>query len=171
MSSASVRAKLRELLDPVVGTAGFDLEDVTVAAAGRRTVVRVIIDGDGGVSLDAVADAASAVSAFLDEHDVVPGAYVLEVSSPGVDRPLTEARHWRRSVGRLVSVSAAGTALTGRLLAADDNGVTLDVGSVLRRLPFAELGRGRVEVEFSRPAAADSAEPTDVETAAPVDAP
>ena len=80
MSSASVRAKLRELLDPVVGTAGFDLEDVTVATAGRRTVVRVIIDGDGGVSLDAVADAASAVSAFLDEHDVVPGAYVLEVS-------------------------------------------------------------------------------------------
>jgi ribosome maturation factor RimP len=77
-------------------------------------------------------------------------AYVLEVSSPGVDRPLTEQRHWRRAVGRLVTVDLDDRPLTGRITATDDAGVTLDVDGAIRTLPWASLGRGKVQVEFSR---------------------
>ena len=98
------------LLEPVVSAAGFDLEDLTVSAAGKRSIVRVLVDKDGGVTLDDVADVSRLVSEALDVADeqdptLLGTSYVLEVSSPGVDRPLTEPRHWRRNVGRLVSAT------------------------------------------------------------------
>jgi ribosome maturation factor RimP len=150
------RARLSTLLAPVVGAAGADLEDLTVTAAGRRSVVRVVVDRDGGISLDDVAELSRSVSGALDELDAAePGAlgasYVLEVSSPGVDRPLTAPRHWRRSAGRLVTaVLRDGTSLTGRVLEADGDRVVLDVDGAPRELPLAQLARGAVQVEFSR---------------------
>ena len=114
-SAAQVRERLLALLEPLVGAAGYDLEDVSVSAAGRRSVVRVFVDADGGVDLDAVATVSRVVSDALDERDsdfggagLLGGAYVLEVSSPGVDRPLTEPRHWRRAAGRLVERRGRG---------------------------------------------------------------
>ncbi|MGW1448381.1 ribosome maturation factor RimP, partial [Micromonospora sp. NPDC002411] len=106
---AGRRARLREVIEPVVNDAGYDLEDLSVSRAGRRHVVRVMVDADGGIDLDAVADVSRAVSAALDAAeetggDIVAGEYQLEVSSPGVDRPLTLPRHWRRNVSRLVKV-------------------------------------------------------------------
>ena len=90
---------------PLVTAAGLDLEDVVVRPAGRRSLVRVVVDSDGGVSLDAVASISGAISEALDEAGVMGQTpYTLEVSSPGVDRPLTEPRHWRRARGRLVQV-------------------------------------------------------------------
>lgn len=144
--------RVRATLDPVVTAAGYDLEDVAVSAAGRRSVVRVVVDRDGGVDLDAVADVTRVVSAALDATDVLGDApYTLEVSSPGVDRPLTAARHWRRAVGRLVRVSlAAGESLCARVVSADDDAVTFDVDGTPRRVPLGELGAGRVQVEFHR---------------------
>src|SRR3954451_21966512 len=104
--AAVSRQRVRDALDPLVTAAGYDLEDVSVTAAGRRSVVRVIVDRDGGVDLDAVAEVSRALSAGLDESDVMGEApYVLEVSSPGVDRALTEPRHWRRAIGRRVRVT------------------------------------------------------------------
>ena len=105
----SLRAQLRAVVEPVVGAAGYDLEDLTVSRAGRRSVVRVVVDRDGGIDLDAVADVSRLVSAALDAaedrgREIFTGEYQLEVSSPGVDRPLTQPRHWRRNVGRLVKV-------------------------------------------------------------------
>ncbi|MDQ1585928.1 MAG: ribosome maturation factor RimP, partial [Actinomycetota bacterium] len=99
----------------------------------------------------------TAVSAALDASDVMGGApYVLEVTSPGVDRPLTEPRHWRRARSRLVEARLADeTAVTGRLVEADDEGVLLDVDGSRRRIPWPELSTGRVQVEFNRPAPAD----------------
>ncbi|MFD0823868.1 ribosome maturation factor RimP, partial [Micromonospora zhanjiangensis] len=107
------RLRLRAVIEPVVTAAGCDLEDLTVSRAGRRHVVRVVIDADGGVSLDAVADVSRAVSQALDraeeaDGDLVAGEYQLEVGSRGVDRPLTLPRHWRRNVGRLVKVTVKG---------------------------------------------------------------
>src|SRR4051812_39024854 len=94
------RDRLLDVLSPVVREVGYDLEDVTVTAAGRRSLVRVIVDADGGIDLDAVAEVSRVVSDVLDEKgDGFAGPYVLEVSSPGVDRPLTEPRHWRRAEG------------------------------------------------------------------------
>ena len=89
---------------------GVDLEDVEVVKAGRRHVVRVVVDRDGGVDLDLVASVSQRVSELLDApplSDQLPGPFVLEVTSPGVDRPLTEPRHWRRARGRLVQATMA----------------------------------------------------------------
>jgi ribosome maturation factor RimP len=154
-SPASARAHLLEILDPVVAATGYDLEDVSVTAAGRRSVIRVSVDADGGIDLDAVAVVSRAVSDALDADSpggpAFAGPYVLEVSSPGVDRPLTDPRHWRRAVGRLVQVTAGETPLVGRVLGTSDGGVALDVDGARREIAWADLGRGRVQVEFNRP--------------------
>jgi ribosome maturation factor RimP len=151
--AAVSRQKVRAAVEPVVTAAGYDLEDVTVSAAGRRSVVRVIVDRDGGVDLDAVAEVSRVVSEALDDGAVTGEApYTLEVTSPGVDRPLTEPRHWRRNAGRLVQTSTSdGGSLTGRIVAADDDAVVLDVDGAHRRLGYDALGAGKVQVEFSRP--------------------
>ena len=143
---------IRELLEPVVASAGYDLEDLRVEPAGRRRLVRVIVDADGGVSLDGVAEVNQAVSAALDEADLMGAApYVLEVSSPGVDRPLTEPRHWRRAAGRLVTFPLAeGGELTGRVSSADDEKVVIEVSGQERTFGYDQVGRGRVQVEFRR---------------------
>ncbi|HEY2792760.1 MAG TPA: ribosome maturation factor RimP [Micromonosporaceae bacterium] len=149
------RARVVEVVEPVAAAAGYDLEDLAVVRMGRRFVVRVSVDRDGGVPLDAVADLARAVSTALDEAesaggDLIPGEYQLEVSSPGVSRPLTLPRHWRRNTGRLVKVRVGGHTIVGRVLSADDERVELDVEGDVRELAYADLGPGRVEIEFSR---------------------
>ena len=150
--AAVSRQRVRDALQPVVAGAGYDLEDVAITTAGRRSVVRVIVDRDGGVDLDAVADVSRAVSETLDQVAVMGETpYVLEVSSPGVDRPLTQPRHWRRAVGRLVLVPLTeGGSLTGRVLAAGDETVTFDIDGTERAVGYPELGAGRVQVEFAR---------------------
>jgi ribosome maturation factor RimP len=155
----ALRPRLLQLLGPAVQGAGLDLEDVTVSPAGRRSVVRVVVDKDGGVPLDDVAEVSRAVSEALDALDTAePGAlgasYVLEVSSPGVDRPLTAPRHWRRNTGRLVSAALReGGEVTGRLRRADDSedgGVVLEVEGAERAVPYSGVTRGVVQVEFAR---------------------
>ena len=158
-SAARAREHLLELLGPLVSAAGYDLEDVTVTAAGRRSMVRVIVDADGGIDLDAVAVVSRIVSDALDEDSagaaagrVLSGSYVLEVSSPGIDRPLTEPRHWRRAAGRLVAVDIGARPVTGRVIDVDDAGVRLDVDGRKVTAAWTELGRGKVQVEFNRSA-------------------
>jgi ribosome maturation factor RimP len=152
-----VRQHLLDVLTPVVTTAGYDLEDVSVIGAGRRSVVRVVVDRDGGIDLDAVAEVSRAVSDALDADapggSSFAGPYVLEVSSPGVDRPLSEPRHWRRAAGRLVRTTVADEPLTGRLVEVTDQGVRIDAGGEIRAVGWEQLGAGRVQVEFGRPAA------------------
>jgi ribosome maturation factor RimP len=154
---AAAKARVVAVIEPVVSEAGYDLEDVGLSRAGRRHVLRVLVDTDGGISLDDVALVSRAISNALDAAEesggeVLAGEYQLEVGSPGVDRPLTLPRHWRRNVGRLVAVNG----LTGRVTAADDTGIMLDD----RSLPYAELGPGKVQIEFKR---LDEAEFADVE--------
>jgi ribosome maturation factor RimP len=154
-------------VEPVVGRAGFDLEDLTVSRAGRRHVLRITVDTDGGVGHDELGDLSRAISAGLDAAEsggdgqrggeLIAGSYTLEVSSPGVDRPLTLPRHWRRNVGRLVRVSVGGATLTGRVTAADDAGVTFTVDGQTRTVAHGDLGSGRVQVEFNRPDGGDLA--------------
>lgn len=154
VSGAAQRERLAQVLEPAVASAGCDLEDVTVSPAGKRKVVRVVVASDAGVTLDEVAAVSRAVTEVLDARDTeLFGAtpYVLEVSSPGVDRPLTEPRHWRRAVGRLVEVPVAGAAVRGRVVAADADGVELagEAGAAARH-GWAELGPGVVQIEFAR---------------------
>ena len=159
--------RLNGWIEPVVGAAGYDLEELVVTPAGRRSVVRVVVDRDEGVTLDDIAEVSRAVSEVLDANDDGMGRtpYVLEVTSPGVDRPLTDARHWRRNVGRLVAVGVgphgAVEQVTGRITAVDDGGVTLGIEAKgkpgakkrppqPRQVPWEHLGAGRVQVEFGR---------------------
>jgi ribosome maturation factor RimP len=176
MTKASTREELLAMLAPVVSDAGLDLEELEVTPAGKRRIVRVVVDKDGGASLDDIAVASSSVSSTLDAPeatDVLGGApYVLEVTSPGVDRPLTEPRHWRRATGRLVRVPLhAGGDVQGRIRSASEDTVVLDVDGTERSYPLRDLGRGKIQVEFARPAGtpapgadcADSADSEDEE--------
>jgi len=166
--------QLSTLLAPVIGSAGMDLETVRVSAAGRRWLLRVVVDADRRPGLDEIALVSRSVSAALDGSGVMgQAAYTLEVSSPGVDRPLTEPRHWRRAVGRLVRAEMAGpppertpasraakspsgqtepasylTALHGRVVAAGPDAVTLEIDGERREFGYRDLGPGRVQVEF-----------------------
>jgi ribosome maturation factor RimP len=144
------------LTDPLAEL-GLDVEAVEVSSAGKRRVVRVAVDQDGGVTLDDVADATRRIGEVLDDDlDPVMGQqpYTLEVTSRGVDRPLTHPRHWRRNTGRLVKVKLAdGSSLTGRVTAHDedpDGGVTLQVSGRERTLAYADIARALVQVEFNR---------------------
>jgi ribosome maturation factor RimP len=161
--------RLTAVLEPVVRSAGMDLESVRISAAGRRWLLRVVVDGDNRPGLDEIALVSRSVSAELDESGVMgEAAYTLEVSSPGVDRPLTERRHWRRAVGRLVYVPLSRpapaanttpssstepdtylTAVTGRVVAAGPEAVTLEIDGEPRDFGYRDLGPGRVQVEFS----------------------
>jgi len=149
--------RVADVIDPVVAAAGMDLESVRVTAAGRRRLLRVVVDSDRGVSLDDAAAVSRELSAALDAVAVMGDfPYTLEVSSPGVDRPLTDRRHWRRAVGRLVRVTVTDPAgsVTGRIISADDDGVTLDLEGdpkTRRRFPYAVLGPGAIQVEFGHP--------------------
>jgi ribosome maturation factor RimP len=144
--------KLAGVIEPVVAAAGMDLESVRVSVAGKRRLLRVVVDSDHGVSLDDAADISRDVSAALDAANAFGETpYTLEVSSPGVDRPLTEPRHWRRARGRLVRAKAAGEgSVEGRVLAADADGVTLDLADGEQRFGYGELGAGAIQVEFGR---------------------
>jgi ribosome maturation factor RimP len=144
--------RLAELIEPVVAAAGMDLESVRMSVAGKRRLLRIVVDGDRGVSLDDAADVSREISAMLDEVNALGEVpYTLEVSSPGVDRPLTEPRHWRRAVGRLVKVKVTGEGtVEGRIRAADADGVTLDLAGGERRFGQGELGAGAIQIEFGR---------------------
>jgi ribosome maturation factor RimP len=155
VDQATQRARLREIIEPVVAAGGYDLEGLTVSRVGRRFLLRLTVDGDHGVSLDAVADISRQVSAALDAAEarggeLLPGAYQLEVSSPGVDRPLTAPRQWRRNIGRLVQVRADDRQLTGRIVAADEERVVLDVAGTAEEFRHDQIGPGRVQLEFGR---------------------
>ena len=152
---------VRDLLSAALAQTGLLLEDVTITPAGSRRVLRVVLDAldvsAPSLSLDEVADASRTVSQALDDSDVMGQApYVLEVSTPGVDRPLVEQRHFARNRGRLVRVQLVdGSSVEGRVQTADD-GLVLTVAGPkkgmtgTRALEWAEVVRGRVQVEFSR---------------------
>jgi ribosome maturation factor RimP len=156
-------ARLTALLEPVLRALDMDLEAVKIAAAGRRRVLRITVDADGGVDLDDIAEVSREVSAKLDATNAMGDApYTLEVSSPGVDRPLTQPRHWRRAIGRLVIVQVAGDEagqdagpLPARITGADQQGVTLEADGTTRTVRYDDLGPGRVQVEFGRAAEDD----------------
>jgi ribosome maturation factor RimP len=174
MSAASARSeRIASELEPLLAAADLILEDLSVTAAGNRRLIRVLVDRqlreDGPstepvqpMDLDEIAEITREISAHLDAGDVMGEApYVLEVSSPGVDRPLTLARHFRRNIGRLVKAQLQDAAtVTGRIVSADDNGFTLLVEGT-GKSPAAEqifryqdCVKAQVQVEFNRPGAA-----------------
>lgn len=156
--STTQSERLRGLLEPLVSAEQLDLEEIEVSRAGRRRVLRIIVDSEEGVELDACAELSRAISEKLDETDAMgEGEYVLEVSSPGADRPLTEHRHYVRATGRLAKLQLReGGDTVARILAVDEEGLDLEVPGVKgrkptsRRVAFDDIAKARVEIEFSR---------------------
>jgi ribosome maturation factor RimP len=160
-----------ETLEPVVAEAvaraGYDLELLHVQQTGRRQLVKVVVDRDDdgtGIGLDQVAEVSRAVSAALDALEdrrtagsPLGGSYTLEVTSPGLDRPLTKPRHWRRARLRKVAVRQGEDSYTARVGDADEHGVALLVGKDVRRVNYQDIAHAVIEVEFREPPAAEIA--------------
>ena len=153
----ALAAALRALVEPAVCAAGCDLEDLSARMAGRRRLVTVLVDRDGGIDLDTVAEVSRVVSEVLDTPEadaLLHSAYVLEVSSPGVERPLTMPRHWRRNVGRMVKVTMRdGSTIVGRIWETSQSHAVLDDGK--QSLAFADVSRAVIQVEFGRKGAGE----------------
>ena len=160
-------ARLKELLEQAVASHGLFLEDVEIRIAGALRTIHVIVDlpedQTGGVGLDAIAEVSQTLSKTLDEDPQDDGRpYSLEVSSPGLSRPLTQPRHWRRNVGRLVKLKLVdGGDITGRVLEVGADGVTVRPEEAPKKgmkpspgepvqMEFANIRSGKVEVEFAR---------------------
>lgn len=157
----AVAERVEQALAPCINERGLDLEHVEVQPAGRRRLVRVLVDRDGGVNLDEVAELSSHLSDVLDESGAMGDQpYVLEVSSPGVDRPFTSARHWRRALGRLVNIELTnGDTFVGRVKQTEDTSAVIVTEETTREVSFAAVARASVQVEFRHPPVAAD-EPT-----------
>ena len=149
---------VRGVVAPLVAAAGYDLEDVAVRRAGDRVLLRILVDTDGGVSLDQVAELSREISEGLDASAVMgERSYLLDVGSPGVDRPLSLLRHWRRNLGRLVRVTGPdGAVRTGRIIAATGSAenrapdsVELDIDGTAAVVSIDEVRRAVIQVEFN----------------------
>ena len=160
---------IRKAIEPVVQGAGADLEELQIQQAGRREIVRVVVDRDGGIDLNLVSDISREISDILDSEPLnsqFAGTFVLEVTSPGVDRPLTLPKHWHRAVDRLVEVELIdGSEFTGRIQSCTDTDViflvTQGKTQEERTVAFAELKRGKVQVEVNRVTTEDEGEVVD----------
>jgi ribosome maturation factor RimP len=148
----TVPARIEQALATPLAALGLDVEAVELTPAGKRRVLRIAVDGDDGVTLDHVADATRTISEVLDASDVMgEQPYTLEVTSRGVDRPLTLPRHWRRNADRLVKVTTTdGQSVTGRIVSSDDTAATLDVDGTAREVAYADVAKALVQIEFNR---------------------
>ena len=147
---------IASLVEPLLAVGRLELDRLEIVRAGKRSVLRLYLDGDGpegrGPSLDEIADATRAISVALDESPAVGNApYTLEVSSRGVSRPLTAPKHYRRNTGRLIKVTAAeGGSVTGRIVTVTDDAVTLDVDGETREVELATVTKAVVQIEMNR---------------------
>ena len=152
----ALKDQISELVTPAVSDQGFYLEDVHVATPGNHRIVTCIVDGDVSLNLDQVTSVSRVISELLDEAAFMGETpFTLEVTSPGVDRPLTQPRHFAKNVDRLLKIiKLDGSEITGRILSNTDHDVTLTV-SVKKEIteqtvPLADIKRAVVEIEFNR---------------------
>ena len=133
---------------PALSALGFYLEDVTITSAGRRSMLTIIVDGDTHLSLDQVTSATKAISEIVESlQSLGDTPFTLEVTSPGLDRPLTKPRHWRKNIDRLVKVVLLdGNEIKGRIKAASEDSATVDQSEI----NFADIKRASLEVEFKQ---------------------
>ena len=144
--------QLATLVDECVSALGFDLEAIELTPAGNKRVLRIALDRDGGVGIDHITEATRALSEELDASDVMGSQpYTLEVTSRGVNRPLTEPRHWRRNAGRLVRLRLADdSSIDGRIGESDDEGVVIEGRTTSQRLAYDQISTALVQTELNR---------------------
>ena len=152
----ALKDQISELVTPAVSDLGFYLEDVHVATPGSHRIVTCIVDGDASLNLDQVTSVSRVLSELLDEAPFMGETpFTLEVTSPGVDRPLTQPRHFAKNVSRLLKIiKLDGSEVTGRILSNTDKDVTLSVAvkkeTIEEVVTLADIKRAVVEIEFNR---------------------
>jgi ribosome maturation factor RimP len=152
----ALKDQISELVTPAVSDLGFYLEDVHVATPGSHRIVTCIVDGDASLNLDQVTTVSRVISELLDEAAFMGETpFTLEVTSPGVDRPLTQPRHFAKNVDRLLKIiKLDGSEVTGRILSNTDTDVTLTVTvkkeTIEQTVSLADIKRAVVEIEFNR---------------------
>jgi ribosome maturation factor RimP len=144
---------LASAIVPELEPLGLELFDVQLTGSGRARVLQVLIDKDGGVDLEAITAATERISPVLDRLDVVSGPFALEVSSPGIERPLRRAEHYRRAIGETVSVKVReGRAdvrrVRGELTGADDDAITIGSGDDARTIAYDDIEQARTVFEW-----------------------
>lgn len=152
----ALKDQISELITPALHQAGYFLEDVNIVSPGQHRIVTVIVDGESGLNLDQVTVASKLVSELLDEAPFMGETpFTLEVTSPGIDRPLTLPRHFAKNVDRLLKVTKNdGVVVTGRIRSNTENDVTLEVAEKKEfkevTVALADIKRATVEIEFNR---------------------
>ncbi len=145
--------ELHKLLEPGARALGFEILAVELSGRGSNMVLRVYIDGPDGVTVDDCAKVSHQLSAILDVEYPIPDAYTLEVSSPGLDRPLSKRTHFEAVVGQQVKIQTHGYVqgrrrFTGLLTGVGDNTLTIDVDGEAYELPWSEIGKARLVPDF-----------------------
>ncbi len=149
----SLANNLTELLNPVIKKAGFILEEVTVTPVGKRRLVAVVIDReDTNPSLDEVTVVSKEVSAILDNYSQIGEMpFTLEVTTPGIDKPLVLPRHWKKNIGRLVKITPKqGENYVARIQGFADNQITLELKNESFIVSLSDIAKAQIEVEFNR---------------------
>jgi ribosome maturation factor RimP len=152
----ALKDQISELVTPAVSDLGFYLEDVHIATPGNHRIVTCIVDGDASLNLDQVTSVSRVISELLDEAAFMGETpFTLEVTSPGVDRPLTQPRHFAKNADRLLKIiKLDGSEVTGRILSNTDHDVTLTVlikkESTEQTVLLSDIKRAVVEIEFNR---------------------
>jgi ribosome maturation factor RimP len=136
------------LVRPVIEGAGFELVDVTFGRESGRRILRVTVDGDGGVDLDTLSELSEKVSRRLDLDGFGPGPYALELSTPGIERPLRRPQDFRRAVGQRVRVKTDEGVLEGELRAAEEDAIRIAAVEGEHRVPLGEVASARTVVDW-----------------------
>ena len=144
---------VRAAAEPVLSSLGLELVDVEIVGSGRARTLRLTVDREGGIDLDTLAEANRPVSDALDAVDALAGPYTLELSSPGLERPLRRPAEFRRFVGTTISVKsheavAGARRHRGLLTEADDDGIVLEVDGEQRRFPYDAIASARTVFEW-----------------------
>ena len=144
----SNKEQVLAVITPAIESLGFYVEDITITSAGKRSMLTVIVDGDTHLSLDQVTVATKAISEIVENLPTLGNnPFTLEVTSPGLDRPLTKPRHWRKNQDRLIKIVLTnGKEVKGRIKESDETSVTVDD----QKINFADIKRATLEVEFKK---------------------
>jgi ribosome maturation factor RimP len=144
----SNKEQVLAVITPAIESLGFYIEDITITSAGKRSMLTVIVDGDTHLSLDQVTVATKAISEIVENLPTLGNnPFTLEVTSPGLDRPLTKPRHWRKNQDRLIKIVLTdGKEISGRIKDSTETSVTVDDQTI----NFADIKRATLEVEFKK---------------------
>jgi ribosome maturation factor RimP len=142
------KEEISAVITPALTSLGFYLEDLNITSAGKRSLLTVIVDADRHLSLDEVTVATKAISELVENIPALGSTpFTLEVTSPGIDRPLTKPRHWRKNINRLVKIVLLdGSQITGRIKQAGESAATIDENVI----NYLDIKRANLEIEFKQ---------------------